>query len=234
MSGIETLGGTHRGCKTPRDRTQHWCGIETASSGMSLSKTCVTCDSRVVPHRSTVQAHSCLTSEFGWDPVLSARYERTMEVDIQHPRNQSGEELKPRTAWDRHPLIRPMKVWSAGIETQDLAGSKPTESRPGNPGSKPSGPSVIQIAALALETGIETRVTSAPHVPVGTTTFGLQGSKPQDLTGSKPRIIRNRNHDSVGSKPGRHRDRHPRTRRDRNPDVIGIDTPGLGIETRTS
>ena len=128
MSGIETLGGTHRGCKTPRYRTQHWCGIETASSGMSLSKTCVTCDSRVVPHRSTVQAHSCLTSEFGWDPVLSARYERTMEVDIQHPRNQSGEELKPRTAWDRHPLIRPMKVWSAGIETQDLAGSKPTES----------------------------------------------------------------------------------------------------------
>ena len=115
----------------------HWCGIETASSGMSLSKTCVTCDSRVVPHRSTVQAHSCLTSEFGWDPVLSARYERTMEVDIQHPRNQSGEELKPRTAWDRHPLIRPMKVWSAGIETQDLAGSKPTESRLGNPGSKP-------------------------------------------------------------------------------------------------
>ena len=121
--------------------------------------------------------------------MLSARYERTMEVDIQHPRNQSGEELKPRTAWDRHPLIRPMKVWSAGIETQDLAGSKPTESRLGNPGSKPSGPSVIQIAALALETGIETRVTSAPHVPVGTTTFGLQGSKPQDLTGesgSKP------------------------------------------------
>ena len=79
-------------------KPQHWCGIETTSSGMSLSKTCVTCDSRVVPHRSTVQAHSCLTSEFGWDPVLSARYERTMEVDIQHPRNQSGEELKPRTA----------------------------------------------------------------------------------------------------------------------------------------
>ena len=43
-------------------------------------KTCVTCDSRVVPHRSTVQAHSCLTSEFGWDPVLSARYERTMLI----------------------------------------------------------------------------------------------------------------------------------------------------------
>ena len=48
------------------------------------SKTCVTCDSRVVPHRSTVQAHSCLTSEFGWDPVLSARYERTMQIKIAH------------------------------------------------------------------------------------------------------------------------------------------------------
>ena len=82
MSGIETLGGTHRGCKTPRDRTQHWCGIETASSGMSLSKTCVTCDSRVVPHRSTVQAHSCLTSEFGWDPVLSPWYDRMMGADV--------------------------------------------------------------------------------------------------------------------------------------------------------
>ena len=148
MSGIETLGGTHRGYKTPRDRTQHWCGIETASSGMSLSKTCVTCDSRVVPHRSTVQAHSCLTSEFGWDPVLSARYERTMEVNIQHPRKQSGEELKPRTAWDRHPLItasqplvcrdRNPRTWRTrwdrnprdrqqigGIETQHHQGSKP-------------------------------------------------------------------------------------------------------------
>ena len=45
------------------------------------SKTYVTCDSHVVPHRSTEQAQGCLTSEFGWDPVLSARYERTMRVD---------------------------------------------------------------------------------------------------------------------------------------------------------
>ena len=135
------------------------------------------------------------------------------------PPHQAHEGLVCR---DRNPGL-------GGIETHNL-----TLRSSGNPGSKPSGPSVIQIAALALETGIETRVTLAPHVPVGTTTFGLQGSKPQDLTGSKPRIIRNRNHDSVGSKPGRHRDRHPRTRRDRNPELIGIDTPGLGIETRTS
>ena len=111
----------------------HWCGIETASSGMSLSKTCVTCDSRVVPHRSTVQAHSCLTSEFGWDPVLSARYERTMEVNIQHPRKQSGEEFKPRTAWDRHPLITPMKVyWEI-----PLSAPQPLVCRDRNPSGNP-------------------------------------------------------------------------------------------------
>ena len=52
--------------------------------GGAEPKTYVTCDSRVVPHRSTVQAHSCLTSEFGWDPVLSARYERTMNANFTH------------------------------------------------------------------------------------------------------------------------------------------------------
>ena len=45
------------------------------------SKTFVTCDSRVVPHRSTEQAQGCLTSEFGWDPVLSPWYERMMRVE---------------------------------------------------------------------------------------------------------------------------------------------------------
>ena len=32
----------------------------------------------MVPHRSTEQAQWCLTSEFGWDPVVSPWYERTM------------------------------------------------------------------------------------------------------------------------------------------------------------
>ena len=41
-------------------------------------KTYITCDSHVVPHRSTEQAQGCLTSEFGWDPVLSPWYERMM------------------------------------------------------------------------------------------------------------------------------------------------------------
>ena len=45
------------------------------------SKTYVTCDSHVVPHRSTEQAQGCLTSEFGWDPVLSPWYERMMRTD---------------------------------------------------------------------------------------------------------------------------------------------------------
>ena len=165
-------------------KPQHWCGIETTSSGMSLSKTCVTCDSRVVPHRSTVQAHSCLTSEFGWDPVLSARYERTMEVNIQHPRKQSGEELKPRTAWDRHPLITPMKVylWSAGIETLGLgglggietpgidsrsAGSKPSIIRDRNPGL--GGSPVVAIAQWE------------PQAAWNRTPCGGQGSKPKEF-----------------------------------------------------
>ena len=48
---------------------------------MLKTKTFVTCDSRVVPHRSTEQAQGCLTSEFGWDPVLSPWYERMMRAD---------------------------------------------------------------------------------------------------------------------------------------------------------
>ena len=48
---------------------------------MVKTKTFVTCDSRVVPHRSTEQAQGCLTSEFGWDPVFSPWYERMMRVE---------------------------------------------------------------------------------------------------------------------------------------------------------
>ena len=53
-------------------------GIKPSQNG---AKTFVTCDSRVVPHRSTEQAQGCLTSEFGWDPVLSPWYERMMGTD---------------------------------------------------------------------------------------------------------------------------------------------------------
>ena len=45
------------------------------------AKTYITCDSHVVPHRSTEQAQGCLTSEFGWDPVLSPWYERMMRTE---------------------------------------------------------------------------------------------------------------------------------------------------------
>ena len=45
-------------------------------------KTYITCDSHVVPHRSTEQAQGCLTSEFGWDPVLSPWYERMMGAHL--------------------------------------------------------------------------------------------------------------------------------------------------------
>ena len=46
----------------------------------SKKKTYSTYDSRVVPHHSTRQAHSCLTSEFGWDPVYPRRYDRMMKT----------------------------------------------------------------------------------------------------------------------------------------------------------
>ena len=49
---------------------------------ISKAKTYVTCDSRVVPHRSTEQAQWCLTSEFGRDLVLSPWYERMMGVQV--------------------------------------------------------------------------------------------------------------------------------------------------------
>ena len=56
-----------------------------------IVKTYITCDSRVVPHRSTEQAQWCLTSEFGWDPVVSPWYERTMSI-IKCKRNLTNEE----------------------------------------------------------------------------------------------------------------------------------------------
>ena len=47
-----------------------------------MTKTFDTCDSHVVPHRSTEQAQWCLTSEFGWDPVLSPWYDRMMQMGV--------------------------------------------------------------------------------------------------------------------------------------------------------
>ena len=55
-------------------------------------KTYITCDSHVVPHRSTEQAQGCLTSEFGWDPVLSPWYERMMVTGLAHPRETMNHE----------------------------------------------------------------------------------------------------------------------------------------------
>ena len=53
-------------------------GIDFSGFDSKTAKTFDTCDSHVVPHRSTEQAQWCLTSEFGWDPVLSPWYERMM------------------------------------------------------------------------------------------------------------------------------------------------------------
>ena len=57
-------------------------GTVVDKSDNRTGKTYVTCDSHVVPHRSTEQAQGCLTSEFGWDPVLSPWYERTMGPEL--------------------------------------------------------------------------------------------------------------------------------------------------------
>ena len=54
-------------------------------SVLQNAKTFDTCDSHVVPHRSTEQAQWCLTSEFGWDPVLSPWYDRMMWMDAVGP-----------------------------------------------------------------------------------------------------------------------------------------------------
>ena len=75
-------------------------------------KTYITCDSHVVPHRSTEQAQGCLTSEFGWDPVLSPWYERMMGdhwtdppptgVPEPHKRPRTSEYTKARIPIHSH------------------------------------------------------------------------------------------------------------------------------------
>ena len=54
-------------------------GVRTGTR--KTAKTFDTCDSHVVPHRSTEQAQWCLTSEFGRDLVLSPWYERMMGIE---------------------------------------------------------------------------------------------------------------------------------------------------------
>ena len=63
-------------------------------------KTYITCDSHVVPHRSTEQAQGCLTSEFGWDPVLSPWYERMMgdRLVVAPPIESPDPHKRPRTS----------------------------------------------------------------------------------------------------------------------------------------
>ena len=70
-----------------RIRIAYAIGCSTCAMGLDLrsckmAKTFDTCDSHVVPHRSTEQAQWCLTSEFGWDPVLSPWYDRMISMDV--------------------------------------------------------------------------------------------------------------------------------------------------------
>ncbi len=66
-------GGRHLGCAQITPPNPRCC---------KMTKTFDTCDSHVVPHRSTEQAQWCLTSEFGWDPVLSPWYDRMIQMDV--------------------------------------------------------------------------------------------------------------------------------------------------------
>ena len=59
--------------KTERDEhsdLQEWFGKK------KTKKTYSTRDSLVVPYQSTDRAQRCLTSQFGWDAVLSPWYDR--------------------------------------------------------------------------------------------------------------------------------------------------------------
>ena len=49
---------------------------EAARGGSKTKKTYSTRDSLVVPYQSTDRAQRCLTSQFGWDAVLSPWYDR--------------------------------------------------------------------------------------------------------------------------------------------------------------
>ena len=91
----------------------------------SDAKTYITCDSHVVPHRSTEQAQGCLTSEFGWDPVLSPWYERMME-SIGVPRSLSAfrskwmeaKGFKATRVVTLDALHSPIKYLTAGLSTE--------------------------------------------------------------------------------------------------------------------
>ena len=48
----------------------------------------------MVPHRSTECAQGCLTSEFGWDPVLPPWFDRQMRVNT---------EILPKAIQQNHP-----------------------------------------------------------------------------------------------------------------------------------
>ena len=65
----------------------HWSGVQISLPGFFLlfkkeknfeknKKTYNTRDSLVVPYQSTDRAQRCLTSQFGWDAVLSPWYDR--------------------------------------------------------------------------------------------------------------------------------------------------------------
>ena len=67
----------HRGMTVWRDNCFEIVScLKLCSTHGKIKKTYSTWDSLVVPYQSTDQAQRCLTSQFGWDAVLSPWYDR--------------------------------------------------------------------------------------------------------------------------------------------------------------
>ena len=122
-----TIGGYLTSNDSNPQRPPMWaihCKEASVTNAYIPTKTYTTCDSRVVPHRSTEQAQWCLTSEFGWDPVVSPWYERTMQVTqhilqrchqrmifAQIPTKTFLEGLEPPISWF---VVTRLSHWATG------------------------------------------------------------------------------------------------------------------------
>ena len=63
-------------------------------------------DSLVVPYQSTDPAQRCLTSQFGWDAVLSPWYDRMTRVRTQaHPGTRKKQFLQKKTGAEQNRFV---------------------------------------------------------------------------------------------------------------------------------
>ena len=81
---ITTLGAMCRIVSTP-DSKIDFAQKKNRCKRKKIKKTYNTRDSLVVPYQSTDRAQPCLTSQFGWDAVLSWWYDR-MTISLERHR----------------------------------------------------------------------------------------------------------------------------------------------------